>query len=81
VHERSSKPLPKNLNKLAYEIVRLSPEEPEERDPVSKYLSEIRRNGELKKGGGQWQRSYRPKNIRKSRRKQHFRMEIIIVDI
>jgi hypothetical protein len=47
---RSSKPLPKDPNKLAYEIARLSTEEPEERDPVSKYLSEIGKRGGLKGG-------------------------------
>jgi hypothetical protein len=47
---RSSKPLPKDPNKLAYEVVRLSTEEPEERDPISKYLSEIGKRGGLKGG-------------------------------
>jgi hypothetical protein len=48
---RSSK-LPKDPNKLAYEIVRLSTEEPgeEERSAISKYLSEIGRKGGLKGG-------------------------------
>jgi hypothetical protein len=53
---RSSKPLPKDPNKRALEIVRLSTEEPEEKPPVpekseiSKYLSEIGRKGGLKGG-------------------------------
>jgi len=53
---RSSKPLPKDPNKLAYEIVHLSTEEPEEkeqppeRSEISKYLSEIGRKGGLKGG-------------------------------
>lgn len=52
---RSSKPLPKDPNKLAYEVVRLSTEEPdekqqEERSAISKYLSEIGRKGGLKGG-------------------------------
>jgi hypothetical protein len=47
---RSSKPLPKDPNRLAYEIARLSTEEPEERDPISKYLSEIGKRGGLKGG-------------------------------
>jgi hypothetical protein len=53
---RSSKPLPKDSNKRAYEIFRLSVEEPEEKTPeperseISKYLSEIGRKGGLKGG-------------------------------
>ena len=56
---RSSKPLSKDPNKLAYEIARLSTEEPEEkpkeperpkRDPISEYLSQIGRKGGLKGG-------------------------------
>jgi hypothetical protein len=53
---RSSKPLPKDSNKRAYEIVRLSTEEPEEKEPlkekseIAKYLSEIGRKGGLKGG-------------------------------
>jgi hypothetical protein len=57
---RSSKKLPKDPNKLAYEIVRLSTEEPEEkaiepeppkeRSPISEYLAEIGRKGGLKGG-------------------------------
>jgi len=50
---RSSKELPKDPNKLAYEIVRLSteePEQPKERSPISKYLSQIGRKGGLKGG-------------------------------
>ncbi|MGA2465236.1 MAG: hypothetical protein ABSH06_12900 [Thermodesulfobacteriota bacterium] len=50
---RSSKPLPKDPNKLAYKIVQLSTEEPEppkERDPVSEYLSKIGKKGGLKGG-------------------------------
>jgi len=50
---RSSKPLPKDSNKRAYEIFRLSTEEPEEKLPapekseISKYLAEIGRKGGL----------------------------------
>jgi hypothetical protein len=51
---RSSKPLPKDPNKRALEIVRLSTEEPEEqpteKSAISKYLSEIGRKGGLKGG-------------------------------
>jgi len=56
---RSSKKLPKDPNKLAYEIVRLSTEEPEEpkgeekpveRSAISEYLSTIGRKGGLKGG-------------------------------
>ena len=57
---RSSKPLPKDPNKLAYEIVRLSTEEPEapkkeeekfiERSAMSEYLATIGRKGGLKGG-------------------------------
>jgi hypothetical protein len=48
---RSSKPLPKDPNRLAYQIVQLSTEEPEpskERSPISEYLSQIGRKGGLK---------------------------------
>jgi len=50
---RSSKPLPKDPNKLAYKIMQLSTEEPElpkERSEISKYLSEIGKRGGLKGG-------------------------------
>lgn len=56
---RSSKPLPKDANKLAYEIVRLSTEEseetkeeekPTERSAISEYLATIGRKGGLKGG-------------------------------
>lgn len=59
---RSSKPLPKDANQRAYEIVRLSTEEPEEqpapevtegpveRSAISQYLAEIGRKGGLKGG-------------------------------
>jgi hypothetical protein len=50
---RSSKPLPKDPNKLAYEIMRISTEEPEpqkERSPISEYLSQIGKRGGLKGG-------------------------------
>lgn len=54
---RSSKKLPKDPSQLAYEIVRLSTEEPEEREAppeerseISKYLSEIGRKGGIKGG-------------------------------
>jgi len=51
---RSSK-LPKDPNRLAYEIVRQSTEEPEEtpapeRSPISVYLAQIGRAGGLKGG-------------------------------
>jgi hypothetical protein len=49
---RSSK-LPKDPNKLAYEIVKISteePEQPKERSPISEYLSQIGRKGGLKGG-------------------------------
>jgi hypothetical protein len=49
----SSKPLPKDPNQLAYKIVQLSTEEPEqgkERSEISKYLSEIGKRGGLKGG-------------------------------
>lgn len=57
---RSSKPLPKDPNRLAFEIMRISTEEPEEkaieaeqpkeRSPISEYLSQIGRKGGLKGG-------------------------------
>lgn len=57
---RSSKALPKDLNQLAYEIVRLSteepeekpiePEQPKERSLISEYLSQIGKKGGLKGG-------------------------------
>jgi len=56
---RSSKPLPKDPNKLAYEITRLSTEEQEEKpkDPqeaaqktISEYLALIGKRGGLKGG-------------------------------
>jgi len=45
---RSSKPLPKDPNQLAYEVVRLSTEEPT--DGVKEYLAAIGRKGGLKGG-------------------------------
>jgi hypothetical protein len=54
--KRSSKKLPKDPNQLAYEIVRLSTQEPTEEEPkpersvISKYLAEIGRKGGLKGG-------------------------------
>jgi hypothetical protein len=54
-----NKPLPKDPNKLAYEIVRMSTEEPEtpakeeppkERSAISEYLANIGRKGGLKGG-------------------------------
>lgn len=52
--KKPSKPLPRDSNKLAHEIVRLSTEEPEEpqteKSAISKYLSEIGRKGGLKGG-------------------------------
>jgi len=69
---RSSKKLPKDPNRLAYEIVRLSTEEPEEkpkepeqtdeRSAISKYLSEIGKKGGLKGGPA------RAKKLSKKRR-------------
>lgn len=50
---RSSKKLPKDPNRLAYQIVKLSTEELEPqkgRSEISKYLSEIGRKGGLKGG-------------------------------
>ena len=52
---RSSKNLPKDPNKLALEIVRLSTGESEEptkepRSPISEYLAQIGRKGGLKGG-------------------------------
>jgi hypothetical protein len=48
---RSSKELPNDANQLAYEIVRLSTEEPPERKSVvSEYLAKIGRKGGLKGG-------------------------------
>lgn len=50
---RSSKPLPKDPNQLAHEIVRISTEEPETTAPssaVSEYLARIGRKGGLKGG-------------------------------
>jgi hypothetical protein len=52
---RSSKPLPKDPNQLAYAIVRMSTEDPEDhaekkRSPISQYLAEIGRKGGLKGG-------------------------------
>jgi len=50
---RSSKPLPKDPNKLAYKIVQLSTEEPEppkERSEISEYLAQIGHKGGLKGG-------------------------------
>jgi hypothetical protein len=47
---RSSKKLPKDPNQLAYEVMRLSTEEPKERSSISEYLSEIGRRGGLKGG-------------------------------
>jgi len=57
---RSSKKLPKDPDRLAYEIVRLStdeleekpiePEQPKERSPISEYLSQIGKRGGLKGG-------------------------------
>lgn len=48
------KPLPKDPNQLAHEIVRLSTEEPEEqskeKSAISEYLSQIGRKGGLKGG-------------------------------
>jgi hypothetical protein len=50
---RSSKPLPKDPNQLAYEIVKMSTEELEQpavRLEVSEYLSQIGRKGGLRGG-------------------------------
>ncbi len=55
--KQSTKKLPKDANKLAYEIMRLSTEEEpeenkqqEEQSEISKYLAEIGRKGGLKGG-------------------------------
>ncbi len=54
--KRSSKKLPRDPNQLAYDIVRMSTEEPTEEEPkpersaISKYLAEIGRKGGLKGG-------------------------------
>ena len=54
---RISKKLPKDTNQRAFEIVRMSTEEPEpeepkpERSSISEYLAEIGRKGGLKRGG------------------------------
>ena len=64
---RSSKALPKDPNKLAYEIVQLSteePEQPKERSEISKYLSEIGKRGGLKGGPA------RAKKLSSKRRKE-----------
>ena len=50
---RSSKPLPRDPNQLAYKIMQLSteePEQPKERSPISEYLSQIGHKGGLKGG-------------------------------
>ena len=48
---RSSKPLPKDPNQLAAEIVRLSTEEQaQKQSTISEYLSQIGRKGGLKGG-------------------------------
>jgi len=67
---RSSKPLPKDVNQLAYEIVRLSTEESQEskqtpkRSAISEYLSEIGHKGGLKGGPS------RAKKLSAKRRKE-----------
>jgi hypothetical protein len=47
---RSSKPLPKDPNQLAAEIVRLSTTEPDQTESVTEYLAAIGRKGGLKGG-------------------------------
>ena len=47
---RSSKKLPKDPNRLAAEIVRLSTEEPPDHNMLSAYFSTIGRTGGLKGG-------------------------------
>jgi len=47
---RSSKKLPKDVNQLAAEIVRLSTEEPKQAQSIKEYLSSIGRKGGLKGG-------------------------------
>jgi hypothetical protein len=71
---RSSKPLPKDPNKLTFEDVRLSteepeekpiePEQPKERSLISKYLSQIGRKGGLRGGPA------RAKKLSAKRRKE-----------
>jgi len=47
---RSSKPLPKDPNQLAAEVVRLSTEEPQHMQSITEYLANIGRKGGLKGG-------------------------------
>jgi len=50
---RSSKKLPKDPNELAYQIVQMSteePEQPKERSAISEYLASIGKKGGLKGG-------------------------------
>jgi hypothetical protein len=64
---RSSKPLPRDPNQLAYKIAQLSteePEQPKERSPISEYLSQIGRRGGLKGGPA------RAKKLSSKKRKQ-----------
>jgi hypothetical protein len=64
------KPLPKDQNKCAYEIVRMSTEEPAEKEPpkertaIQEYLAEIGRKGGLIGGKA------RAKNLTEERRKE-----------
>jgi hypothetical protein len=49
--KKSDKKLPQDPNKLAFEVVRLSTEEPTaERSPISEYLASIGRKGGLRGG-------------------------------
>lgn len=48
--KRSSKPLPKDPNQLAYEIVKMSTEEPLAPMSIKEYLAQIGRKGGLKGG-------------------------------
>jgi hypothetical protein len=62
---RSSKELPKDPNRLAYEIVKLSTDESvDKRSAISSYLAEIGRKGGLK-GGRE-----RAKKLSKERRSE-----------
>ena len=68
---RSSKPLPKDPNQLACEIVRMSTQESEvsvERSPISAYLSEIGRNGGLKGGHARARKLSKERRIAIARR-------------
>jgi hypothetical protein len=73
---RSSKPLPKDPNKLAYQIVQLSTEEPEEtpKNPqgaaqkaISEYLALIGKKGGLKGGPARAEKLSKKRRIKIAR--------------